>query len=101
MKYIDLNLKAPDEHAIKKFMMDAGFERVAGGFGLSYPDTQLDVVGTVYEETGESEPTNGQVTQVSIPLPGFHVNVRTPDQELADRLKPYTITPDTPYRVWL
>ena len=52
----------------------------------------IDIIGVIYERTGgtDDEP-------VMTATPGWHVNVRGPENEL---LVPYMVQVTTPYRVW-
>jgi hypothetical protein len=52
----------------------------------------IDTIGIIYERTGgtDEEP-------VMTPIEGWHVNVRGPDSEA---LTPFSVTVNSPHRVW-
>lgn len=58
----------------------------------------LDVIGTIYAETGEAD---AEGNPVLAPLPGWHVNFRILDgSPLPAELAAYVVTPEQPARVW-
>lgn len=62
---------------------------------------QLDVIGTIYEETGNIliDPETGEEYPEMGPIPGYHVNVKVLN-ELPAELQPFVITVITPYRIF-
>ena len=58
----------------------------------------IDIIGTIYNPTGEVEIVDGMEVPVMVALEGFHVNVRnfTPTPELDE----YSVTPTNPRRTW-
>lgn len=68
-----------------------------GGLPTCIGAVAVDVVGTVMRPTGAIEQTENGPVQVLAPIPGWHVNLSGP----VDELLPYEITPpDTPSRVF-
>jgi hypothetical protein len=58
----------------------------------------IDVIGTIYEPTGEMLTTDeGKVPEMA-PIPGWHVNVRHTRE--APELEQYRVHPATPQRMW-
>jgi hypothetical protein len=58
----------------------------------------VDVIGTIYEPTGEMIQTDeGEVPEMA-PIDGWHVNVRHTAE--APELAPYQVFPVTPARMW-
>lgn len=61
----------------------------------------IDIIGTIYEETGEVEvDSEGIETPVMEAIEGFHVNVRTLPTEDTTPLEPFALVPSSPMRVW-
>ena len=57
----------------------------------------IDIIGTIYEK---QEITNPENPPESIPLDGYHVNVRLVSGESGESLEPFRVIPTTPMRVW-
>lgn len=57
-----------------------------------------DIIGTIYNPTGEVETVDGFEVPVMVALSGWHVNVRHKEQ--APELNAYAVTPTNPRRVW-
>ena len=97
---IDLYLKADSEPELTSALMAAGFSVDEESGALYHPDAALDVIGTIYQPTGETSLVNGQEVPVTAPVSGYHVNVRTTSDELATALDAQRTYPVTPVRVW-
>ena len=97
---IDLYLKAGSKSAMTLALKTAGFIQDEESGALYHPDAALDVIGTIYQPTGETTLVDGQEVPVMAPVPGYHVNVRTTSDELATALDAQRTYPETPVRVW-
>ena len=97
---IDLYLKAGSKSAMTLALKTAGFTTDEESGALYHPDAALDVIGTIYQPTGETTLVDGQEVPVMAPVSGYHVNVRTTSDELATALDAQRIYPETPVRVW-
>ena len=97
---IDLYLKADSEPELTSALMAAGFSVDEESGALYHPDAALDVIGTIYQPTGETSLVDGQEVPVTAPVSGYHVNVRTTSEELAAVLDAQRTYPVTPVRVW-
>lgn len=97
---IDLYLKAGSEPELTSALMAAGFSVDEESGALYHPDAALDVIGTIYQPTGETSLVDGQEVPVMAPVSGYHVNVRTSSPELAAALDALRTYPETPVRVW-
>lgn len=97
---IDLYLKAGSKSAMTLALKTAGFSQDPDSGALYHPDAALDVIGTIYQPTGETSLVDGQEVPVTAPVSGYHVNVRTTSDELATALDAQRTYPVTPVRVW-
>ena len=97
---IDLYLKAGSKSAMTLALKTAGFIQDPDSGALYHPDAALDVIGTIYQPTGETSLVDGQEVPVTAPVSGYHVNVRTTSDELATALDAQRTYPATPVRVW-
>ena len=97
---IDLYLKTGSKSAMTLALKTAGFIQDPDSGALYHPDAALDVIGTIYQPTGETSLVNGQEVPVTAPVSGYHVNVRTTSDELATALDAQRTYPVTPVRVW-
>ena len=97
---IDLYLKAGSKSAMTLALKTAGFIQDPDSGALYHPDAALDVIGTIYQPTGETSLVYGQEVPVTAPVSGYHVNVRTTSDELATALDAQRTYPVTPVRVW-
>ncbi|MEA9437853.1 hypothetical protein VCX44_19115 [Aeromonas caviae] len=97
---IDLYLKAGSKSAMTLALKTAGFSQDPDSGALYHPDAALDVIGTIYQPTGETTLVDGQEVPVTAPVSGYHVNVRTTSDELATALDAQRTYPVTPVRVW-
>lgn len=100
MTMIDLYLKAGSKSAMTLALKAAGFSQDPDSGALYHPDAALDVIGTIYQPTGETSLVDGQEVPVTTPVSGYHVNVRTTTDELAAALDAQRTYPVTPVRVW-
>jgi hypothetical protein len=58
----------------------------------------IDVIGTIYEPTGQMVATDeGEASEMAA-IPGWHVNVRHTSE--APELEQYRVHPATPQRMW-
>lgn len=97
---IDLYLKAGSKSAMTTALKAAGFITDEESGALYHPAAALDVIGTIYQPTGETTLVDGQEVPVTAPVSGYHVNVRTTSDELATALDAQRTYPVTPVRVW-
>ena len=97
---IDLYLKAGSKSAMTLALKTAGFSQDPDSGALYHPDAALDVIGTIYQPTGETTLVDGQEVPVTAPVSGYHVNVRTTSDELATALDAQRTYPVAPVRVW-
>ena len=97
---IDLYLKAGSKSAMTLALKTAGFIQDPDSGALYHPDAALDVIGTIYQPTGETSLVDGQEVPVTAPVSGYHVNVRTTSDELATALDAQRTYPVTTVRVW-
>ncbi len=58
----------------------------------------IDVIGVIYEHTGKTLNTEEGYIPETVPMDGWHVNVRHPEE--VEEFAPYIVTPETPIRVW-
>ncbi|MOA19460.1 hypothetical protein D3C78_1398410 [compost metagenome] len=100
MTMIDLYLKAGSKSAMTLALKTAGFSQDPDSGALYHPDAALDVIGTIYQPTGETMMIEGEVVPVMVPVPGYHTNVRTTSEKLAVALDVLRTYPETPVRVW-
>lgn len=97
---IDLYLKAGSKSAMTTALKAAGFIADEESGALYHPEAALDVIGTIYQPTGDTILVDGQEVPVTAPVSGYHVNVRTTSDELATALDAQRTYPVTPVRVW-
>lgn len=97
---IDLYLKTDSEPELTLALKMAGFSQDPESGELYHQDAALDVIGTIYQPTGEVTLVDGQEVPVMAPVSGYHVNVRTTSDELATALDAQRTYPVTPVRVW-
>lgn len=100
MTMIDLYLKAGSKSAMTTALKAAGFSQDPDSGALYHPDAALDVIGTIYQPTGETSLVDGQEVPVTAPVSGYHVNVRTTSETMAASLESFRTYPETPVRVW-
>ena len=76
------------------------FDMVHNGEGYTKQPryAAIDVIGTIYEPTGDMIQTNEGEVPAMLPIAGWHVNVRHNDT--APDLEQYRVFPKTPQRTW-
>lgn len=99
----DLYLKFPDQGTAEALLYDqVPSEFDAEGTVIAYEPRpkfmNIDVLGILYE--GGSWDSEGNEIVASVPLDGWHVNIRLMPHEDATPLLPYSVSPTTPRRVW-
>lgn len=57
----------------------------------------IDIIGTIYKDTGAVATYNGVASPIMAAVPGWHVNVRGPEDATLEK---YSVTVSTPQRVW-
>lgn len=97
---IDLYLKAGSKSAMTMALKTAGFILDPDSGALYHPSASLDVIGTIYQPTGETTMVEGEQVPVTAPVPGYHANVRTTSEALPSALDALRLYPETPVRVW-
>ncbi|MGN5259102.1 hypothetical protein ACTG1L_00440 [Aeromonas hydrophila] len=97
---IDLYLKASSKSAMMLALKTAGFTQDQESGALYHPEAALDVIGTIYQPTGETMTVDGETLPVMAPVPGYHVNVRTSSSDLSVSLSSLFTNPNTPVRKW-
>lgn len=100
--YIDINLKAADKAAMTKALLVAGFIKDSDTGTIHHPTASLMLLppGMVTRTTGEVRVVDGVEIAVREPVPGYHANVRTKDQDIAAALAPVTVVVESPQYVW-
>jgi len=58
----------------------------------------IDVLGIIYNPTGEVEMVDGFEVPVMVAISGYHVNIRHNTE--ATELDAYTVIPTNPRRIW-
>lgn len=96
--YIDLRLRADDEATLAAALEALPLD----GHGIA-----LDIIGTLYAETGETatDPETGETIALTAPLSGWHANLRIRDDHpdraaIEASLAAFVVVPETPRRVW-
>lgn len=97
---IDLYLKAGSKSAMTLALKTAGFITDEESGALYHPAAALDVIGTIYQPTGETTLVDGQEVPVTASVDGYHFNVRTTSDALASSLDALRAHPETPIRIW-
>lgn len=64
---------------------------------LASHDHALDIIGTIYKQTGETQETEMGSVPVMAPIDGFHVNFIG---ELPEEALPFVVQPTQPMRVF-
>lgn len=100
MTHIDLYLVSDTESDINNALISAGFTMEDGSETLRHPQSEVSVIGTIYRPTGEVVMADGAEVPVMAAAHGYHVNVRTTSQDVADKLESLRTHPVTPVRVW-
>ena len=87
--YQDYFLRFVDEAEAQSVLFDGETAKYAA----------TDVIGTIYEPTGDTLVGSEGPISVVAPIPGWHVNVRHSAD--APELETYRVFPDTPTRNWM
>lgn len=66
--------------------------------GEKFKYAAVDVIGTIYKGSGNVIQTEEGPIEEMVPVDGWHVNVRHPEE--CPELDPYRVTPITPVRDW-
>lgn len=85
----DYTLKFTTKAAANKVLFDGEDSR--------FPEHVIDIIGTIYKDTGETTLVEGLEQPVMAAVPGWHVNMRGPEDATLDK---YSVTVSTPQRVW-
>ena len=72
-------------------------EQIAGKWSTR-PGVQIDEIGTIYRDTGETQTVGGITSPVMAASAGWHVNVIA--DEIPAALYPYLVNPVQPKRVF-
>lgn len=88
--YYDLNLKFADQAQADAALFD---ERTQ-----VFKYAAVDVIGVIYEPTGQMLTADEGDVPLMAPVKGWHVNVRHTSE--MPELKAWAVTPKTPCRVW-
>lgn len=91
-----------------KFVDHADLEDtlVAAGLAETYqevftPRVTLDVIGIIHKPTGNTLTTeDGLQYPETLPIDGYHANLKAELTEQQEALLPLIPAPTTPYRVW-
>lgn len=75
-------------------------EWVPSGAFTWIPKCQLDIIGTIYRPTGETQEIDGMSVPVMSPLDGFHANLRGELSPTQEEALPLIDKPNNPQRVW-
>lgn len=100
MDTIDLNLKADNEKDMIAALVAAGFTYETESGAVFHGDAAVDLIGAIYKPTGMVDEIDGQSVPVMAAVPGYHANVRTRSEEMANALDALRVYPETPVRVW-
>lgn len=99
----DFYLKFESKEEARKELLKAGFTQEEGDkFPSSHPKAVVDVIGVITAPTGEIDNINGVEFEVTAPIPGYHVNVRTWCDTCTYQMdqSQFIVKPKTPIRVW-
>lgn len=102
MSFQDLYLRTDTEAEMLDALRKAGLLRTIDDTEVIAPPphTSVDVIGTIYERTGTRVDDEGVEVPVFKAVPGWHVNVRTRDSDVADKLARLDAKPRTSSRRW-
>lgn len=100
MELIDLYLKADSKQEMESSLLAAGFLEDPESRVLYHPEAALDVIGAICKLTGERVVVDGVEMEVQAPIDGYHTNVRTTSEAVANSLEHLRTYPGTPVRVW-
>lgn len=102
MIFHDLYLRTETEKDMLSALRRAGLMQIVDDMEIIAPPphTSVDVIGIIHEQTGTKVDAEGAEVPVFEPVPGWHVNVRTWDDGVADKLSHLDAKPRTPSRRW-
>lgn len=98
--YYDLNLKFKDEAEANAMLFDEQTQAqddVVETYKVP-KYAAVDVIGIIYEHTGKTLNAEDGYMPETIPMEGWHVNVRHTAE--MPELQAWVVTPKTPVRVW-
>ncbi|MGL4755739.1 MAG: hypothetical protein ACRCXB_25575 [Aeromonadaceae bacterium] len=99
----DFYFKFQDAASAAATLGELGFYRRADG-ELAHESraVSVDEIGVVHAETGEFSIIDGEQVAVIAPVGGHHVNIRSLDQAISDKLSAISslVSPKTPVRKW-
>jgi hypothetical protein len=75
---------------------ELGIEANEGYDVANYPN--IDIIGTIYKPTGATETVEDMEVPVMEAIEGYHVNIRA--DGVCPELDTYSVTVNTPHRVW-
>ena len=96
---MDYYLKFTDEAAMKK-AFDTVETDTPYGLNVVHPLVQhmtVDIVGIIYQPTGETETHGDMTVPIMAPVDGWHVNLR--GYAFPQELEQYRVEPKNPRRV--
>ena len=85
----DYTLKFTSKAAANKVLFDGEDSR--------YPEHVIDIIGTIYKDTGVVATYNGVDSPIMAKVTGWHVNMRGPETKA---FEDYVVEAETPFRVW-
>jgi len=99
----DFYIKLTNEAAMLTVL--SAFYNEEGEFVSNTADYAIDVIGTIYEATGNTLTDDGMEYPEMAALDGWHVNIRLSSDAMRDAVEAldvsHGVTPDAPKRVWL
>lgn len=101
---IDFYLKLANEAAMSTVLSD--FYNEDGEFVPNTSDYAIDVVGTLYEDTGNTlTDDDGMEYPEMQAIPGWHVNIRLLNDTVRETVESlntlHGVSPESPKRIWL
>ena len=101
---IDFYLKLANEAAMSTVLSD--FYNEDNEFVPNTSDYAIDVVGTLYEDTGNTlTDDDGMEYPEMQAIPGWHVNIRLMNDTLKSTVEAidatHGVSPESPKRIWL
>ncbi|MGL5395965.1 MAG: hypothetical protein ACRDBQ_11935 [Shewanella sp.] len=99
----DFYFKFKDEASATSTLVEFGFCRGSGGeLTHGSRDVSIDEIGVIHAETGEFSIIDGEQVAVIAQVGGHHVNIRSLDQAVSDKLSAISslVSPKTPVRKW-
>ncbi|MGL5397828.1 MAG: hypothetical protein ACRDBQ_21500 [Shewanella sp.] len=99
----DFYFKFQDAASADAALGELGFYRRADG-ELTHDNRSVSVddIGVINAETGDFSIIDGERVAVTAPVDGHHVNIRSLDQAVSDKLSAISslVSPKTPVRKW-